>query len=229
MKMIKNKIMYMIGLLGIVSTYCVESSVIEHAFANTPISINYVQGIGVPKFDASLGTLDKIEFVLTGKFTGSSRTENLSPTTVSITLNNSVKFKQTVMGGPVLFDKVVSRVDVFNALAWDGGFPPDWAGTSGKEFLFLTEVRETFFTEKDDPASLALFTGIGNINIPVNVTDVSTTSMSGPNIVASQFINNTSLESMVRYYYTPVPEPKVYGYIGMGICGIMLILFHKRR
>ena len=95
--------------------------------------------------------------------------------------------------------------------------------------MFLTEVYDTFFVEKSDIASLALFTGIGNVFMPIQVTDSSSTSMSGPNIVASQFTNNKSIESIVRYHYTPVPEPKVYGYIGIGICGIMLILFHKRR
>lgn len=203
-----------------------ESAVIEYfnSFENVPI--NFAVGFTIPKFDPNLGTLNKIEFQLTGSFTGSSRGENLSPVPVTVYLSNKVRFKQMVSGGSVLFDEYILKQDSFAAQGWDGSFPPDWNGPSGKEFVFLNEVMETFIVEKTDIASLALFSGIGSVLVPVTAQDASTTSMSGPNIVASQFENIKSVYSLVRYHYTPVPEPRIWGVTAIGICGV--VIWYKR-
>lgn len=203
-----------------------ESAIIEYSNSFENVPINFAVGFTVPKFDPNLGTLNKIEFQLTGSFTGSSRAENLSAVPVTIYLSNRVRFKQMVSGGPVLFDEYILKQDSFVAQGWDGSFPPDWNGPSGKEFVFLNEVIETFVVEKTDIASLALFSGVGNVLVPVTAQDASTTSMSGPNIVASQFENMKSVYSLVRYHYTPVPEPQIWGLTAIGICG-MVILWKK--
>lgn len=204
--------------------------IIEHTHITSEMPINFIESFYVPKFDSTVGQLDKVEFVLTGRYTGSSRAENLSPVPVTITLNNNVKFKQGISGGDMLFDEVISRTDVFNALGWDGSFPPDWEGQSGEEFLFSTYVQQTYVLEKTDMASIVLFTGIGDIHMNVFVNDVSNTSMSGQNIVASQFENQKSAISLVRYHYTPVPEPYEYGLVGGGVCvGLILYVRYRSR
>jgi len=161
----------------LLSLFCVsfafhlESSVIEYSRSVEDVPINFSSGFYVPKFDPQLGTLDKIEFALTGSFTGASRTENLSMSSATITLNNRVNFTQSVNFGPTLFNEYVNRQDVFNALSWDGGFPPDWTGTSGKEFVFGTEIFNTFFLEKDDMSSLSLFTNFSKESPVIHVGD----------------------------------------------------------
>lgn len=205
-----------------------SASIIQYEHTTGVVPINFTETFSIPKFDSSLGNLQKVEFTLTGRFNGASRTENLSPSPVTITLNNRVNFKQSIIGGSVLFDESVNKTDVFNALAWDGSFPPDWNGVSGEEYLFSTFVEQTFFLEKTDMASLALFTGIGNLDMALSASDISTTSMSGPNIVASQFENNKNIIALVKYHYTPVPEPHVYGIAGGLVC-VGLIFYVRRK
>lgn len=203
---------------------------IEHTYTSPEVPINFVTSISVPKFDSSLGELNKIEFQLTGRFTGASRTENLSPTPVTITLNNNIRFRQSISGGVNLFDEYVNKQDVFNAMAWDGSFPPDWDGQSGENFEYSNYIFETFSTEKNDYASLELFTGIGTVDFDLSAYDYSTTGTSGSNIVASQFENVKSMISTITYHYTsvsPVPEPHVYGLIGGVVC--MVAILYRRR
>lgn len=199
-----------------------HSGIIEYSNEFNDVPINFSVGFSVPKFDSSLGTLNKIEFQLTGSYTGASRTENLSPVPVTITLDNRVRFQQGISGGPILFDEYILTQNIFNAQGWDGSFPPDWSGPSGREFIFNDERIQTFILEKSDMASLSLFTGLGSVGIPVTVKDASTTSISGSNIVASQFENLKSVYSLVRYHYAPVPEPKIYGLTAILICAIIL-------
>ena len=211
-------IKYIIFLLLAIQS---QASVVIHNFETAAFPINFVTSFSIPKFDVSLGSLNRIEFYLTGSFTGASRTENLSPRPVSVTLNNNVRFKQEMVGGPNIFDEYVSRTDTFNAGSWDGSFPPDWTGASGKEFAFFNAVKQTFFLEKDDAASLALFTGIGDIDFFVFANDASTTSISGSNIVASQFENTKKIETLIKYHYTPVPE---FEYLGLTFAFGMFIV-----
>lgn len=198
-----------------------QASVITNTFETAAFPINFVTSFSIPKFDSSLGSLNKIEFYLTGSFTGVSRTENLSLRPVSVTLNNTVRFKQEMVGGPNIFNEYVSRTDTFNAGSWDGSFPPDWTGASGKEFAFFNAVKQTFFLEKEDSSSLALFTGIGDVDFFVFANDVSTTSINGSNIVASQFENTKKMEALIKYHYTPVPE---FEYLGLTFAFGMFIV-----
>lgn len=214
-------------LLIIYFPFVLQSGIIEHEFGIYNVPINFTVEFSVPKFDSSIGDLSKIEFQLTGRYTGASRTENLSLNPVTITLDNRVHFQQGISGGSMLFDEYILTQNIFNADGWDGSFPPDWMGMSGKEFIFNDERIETFILEKSDIASLSLFTGLGSVSIPVTVKDVSTVSMSGSNIVASQFENLKSVQSLVRYHYAPIPESGIYGYIGILICGV--IILYKRR
>jgi hypothetical protein len=205
-------------------------SVIEYSTSVSNVPINFSSGFTVPKFDSALGVLNKIEFILTGGFTGASRTENLSGRPVTVTLNNNVNFRQAVNnGGPVLFNEFVSKMDTFSAGPWDGSFPPDWTGASGMEFLYGSSVDQTFFLDKTDYASLSLFTGSGFVSMTVSAIDMSTTSISGSNIVASQFENDKSIQSTVRYHYSAVPEPKIYGLTAIGICGLVLVCRKRFR
>lgn len=207
--------------------FALQSAIIEHSSEFNDVPVNFTVGFSVPKFDSSLGELNKIEFQLTGSFSGVSRTENLSPASVTITLNNRVHFQQEVVSGPILFNEYISKQNTFFAQGWDGSFPPDWTGPSGMEFVFSNDTSQTFVVEKSDMASLTLFTGVGSVSIPATVVDASTTSMSGTNIVASQFENMKSVSSLVRYHYSPIPEPKIWGLTGIGICGLVLFCRNK--
>ena len=218
----------LISILSLSFAFQMSGAVIEYSHSTLNVPINFSAGFNVPKFNSGLGNLDRIEFFLTGSFTGASRTENLSMSSVTVTLNNRVNFKQSINNsGPTLFNEFVSKTDSFSAGPWDGSFPPDWTGTSGKEFLFGSPIEQTFTIEKDDLASLSLFTGVGFVPMTVSAIDMSTTSMSGPNIVASQFENNKSINSIVRYHYSAVPEPKIYGLTAIVICGT--VIFCRRK
>lgn len=217
---IKNLLLSLSLFVGTIT----NGSILEYNHATPDYLINYVESFYVPKFDPSLGTLEKIEFSLTGNFKGASRTENLSSMPVTITLKNSVNFKQSFLNNYDIFDEIITRTDVFNALPWDGSFPPDWTGNSGYQFLFDNYMSHTFVLEKSDMSSLALFTGMGDVLMTVSAKDISSTSMSGNNIVASQFENFKNTLISVKYHYTAVPEPKVYGYVGIFFCFLLIFI-----
>ncbi len=181
---------------------------------------NWANSITFPRFNPALGTLDSIEFTLYGHVEGSAGFENkdAAPATITMDLQALLRLRRPDDSLLVLTIPVVSTID--SASAWDGA--DDYAGTSGKTYLNLAaDSIDSAVTSA--PADIALFTGIGNIILPVTANGASTGSGAGNLLL--QFSTSASAEASVTYHYT-VPEPAAAGL--MGLAG-MFLLPRRRR
>ncbi|OWY71265.1 hypothetical protein B7486_11760 [cyanobacterium TDX16] len=171
---------------------------------------NFMTSVTLPKFDPSLGTLDKITLKLSGHVEGMAQFESLDadPATVDMELAAQIKLQRPDLSTLVITLPLVMTTD--NVTAFDGLI--DFGGTSGKSYPLLTadDVDSVMTMSMMD---LALFTGPGNIMLPVMATGASTGSGAGNLLL--QFSTSASANVMVTYDYT-VPEPATASLLGMG-------------
>jgi len=173
-------------------------------------STNFMTSVTLPKFDPSLGTLDKVTLKLAGHVEGMAQFESLDadPATVDMELAAEIKLQRPDLSTLVITLPLVMTTD--NVTAFDGMI--DFGGTSGKSYPLLTadDMNSVMTMSMMD---LALFTGPGNIMLPVMATGASTGSGAGNLLL--QFSTSASANVMVTYDYT-VPEPATAGLLGLG-------------
>lgn len=171
---------------------------------------NFNSSVSVPKFNPALGTLTKVIFELSGHVEGQAKFESLdaSPTTISMQLAAQVKLQRPDLSSLVVALPLAMTMD--NASAFDGLM--DFGGTSGKTYPALAG-NDNEMSMTTAPLDLALFTGMGNIMLPVMATGASTGSGAGNLLL--QFSTSASANVMVTYDYT-VPEPATAGLLGLG-------------
>jgi len=179
---------------------------------------NWYKSMDIPKFDPLWGSLYQIDFSLTGTVEGSAKYENLdaSPQTITLKLQAKVTLWRPDLTVIVVVQPLVDQPD--NAAAFDNVI--DFDGDSGNTFDGLTNTA-TESVSSTDPADFALFTGIGNITLPVWGEAMSTAS-GGGNLI-SQFTTNAGAEAKVTYYYN-IPEPMTLSLLGLGA----MVLVRKR-
>ncbi len=176
----------------------------------------------IPLFDPSLGTLNSVEFMLTGEIEGDLRWESLdaAPTTVDLKLQATITLQRPDNSVLVVTIPVANISDPVSA--FDGLI--DFGGTSGGEMLgLMASTTESFTTF--DAADLALFTGVGNIVLPVSAEGTSTGSGAGNLLL--QFNTDAGAGVIVKYNFTPIPEPSTALLVVGGLVGVGLVL--KRR
>jgi hypothetical protein len=173
-------------------------------------STNFMTSVTLPKFDPSLGTLDKVTLKLSGHVEGMAQFESLDadPATVEMELAAEIKLQRPDLSTLVITLPLVMTTD--NVTAFDGMI--DFGGTSGKSYPLLTadDMNSVMTMSMMD---LALFTGPGNIMLPVMATGASTGSGAGNLLL--QFSTSASANVMVTYDYT-VPEPATASLLGLG-------------
>lgn len=181
---------------------------------------NWASSITFPKFDPALGTLDSIQFILNGHVEGSAAFENkdAEPATITMNLQAMMQLQRPDSTLLVLTIPVVSTVD--SVLAWDGD--DDYLGDSGRTYNNLAGDLSNSMTSSL-PADLALFTGPGNITLPVIANGASTGSGAGNLLL--KFSTSASAGAEVIYNYT-VPEPAAAGL--MGLAGMFLMPRRRR-
>ncbi|MFO0973080.1 MAG: PEP-CTERM sorting domain-containing protein [Phycisphaerae bacterium] len=179
---------------------------------------DFTSSVTVSKFNPALGTLNSIDFKIEGAVEGSIRFESLdaSPATVSASLAASITLQRPDLSNIVVTTPAFSVMAPLSA--YDG--VTDFGGTSGATFLGLSGSDTDTFTSPPPASDLALFTGLGNITLPVKATAMSTASGAG-NLVAL-FLTNAGARVMVTYNYT-VPEPATLALLSFGG------LFFRRR
>lgn len=181
---------------------------------------NWASSVSVPKFNPALGTLLSIDFTLTGYVQGSAKFESLDAQAATITMNlsASVKLHRPDLSVLAVSLPLVSTTD--NATAYDGTF--DFGGTSGHSYFGLSGSDTVTTSSPPPPSDLVLFTGLGNITLPVDATGASNGSGAGNLIL--QFATDASADVTVKYTYK-VPEPGSLGLLSLAF----LRMLRRRR
>jgi hypothetical protein len=168
------------------------------------------------KFDPSLGTLQSVNFQLTGYVQGSAGIENLEsfPMTIDTYLQTTIVL-QDPAGVPML-SAYPSAHDSRMLPAYDG--TTDYGGTSGQNVtgFMASDLRQGVLTTPFN--DLSAFIGTGNGSLGVYTMDSSYTL--GGNR-SSQLTTFASATLAVSYTYTPVPEPMTISVMAIGALAIV--------
>ena len=191
-----------IALLLLTSVVAVNAAVLSYTQTIPLAPTDWNTTISIPKFNSSLGTLTSIEFILAGHAEGTAAFENRNgPGTVTMDLGATLQLERPDSTILVIAVPLVHTSDAVPT--FDGVI--DFGGTSGKTYSGLGADITESKTSTPPSSDLALFTGFGNIILPVVATGNSTGSGSG-NLV-TQFSSQASAQATVKYHYDAVPEP----------------------
>jgi hypothetical protein len=176
---------------------------------------NWNTSLSITKFDPSLGTLTGINFYLQADVRGDVRFESLDaePATVVTYLQAMVTLQRPDLSTIVVTTPVANNID--DVSAFDGVI--DFGGTSGKTYLNLNASDNTSVNSPPPAGDLALFTGLGQILLPIFAQ--GTSQANGAGNIISQFNTEASAVGRVTYTYEdtpPVPEPSSLALLLMG-------------
>jgi len=158
---------------------------------------NWALTVSLPKFDPALGTLQTIALTLDGHIEGQAAVESTdaSPTQITTQFQANLTLARPDMSIiAVVIPQITNIVDL---TAFDGTI--DFAGTSGHTFPGLMQNSQQTVTSPPPRSDLALFTGTGNIVLPV--TAVGTSVATGSGNVVTQFATRASAVVTVVYTY----------------------------
>jgi len=166
---------------------------------------NWSNSVSVPKFNPNLGTLQSITFQLTGNVAGTARAESLdaSATIVNTSFQASITLLRPDLTPLVIVLPLANFSDSFTA--FDGVI--DFAGTSGVTHANINVTDTQGFTSPPPIGDLALFTGAGNIVLPVAAQGASTATGAG-NLI-TQFTTDAGADVRVCYTYVPNTPPTI--------------------
>jgi hypothetical protein len=127
----------------------------------TPQQTNWTQTLSLPKFNPVSGTLTSVAITLSGVVSGRVGYESLdsSPATVTLSLVADVSIARP--DGSAIFLIVPNAHLTETVSAFDGVV--DYAGQSGNKRAL--SARTTELLTLTDPADLALFTGVGTLDL----------------------------------------------------------------
>jgi len=187
-----------------------------------PISIslqstNWSDVISVPKFSPTLGTLTAIEIVLNGHVEGVAKFENTSASPATVTMDLKAQIDLQRPGGLSTLVQVIPLAHTSdNVGAFDQVI--DYGGTSGKTHSGLAGNANDTYNSPPPASDIALFTGSGNILLPIDATGASTGSGAGGLVLS--FETSASANASVTYTYD-VPEPAALSLLALGSLGLI--------
>ncbi len=166
-------------------------------------STNWTNTVSIPKFNANLGTLLSIQFSLTGNVQGTAQAESqdAGPTQVTTSFSASIQLTRPDLSLLVVTLPIANFVDNFTA--YDGIL--DFAGASGETHPNINATDTQMVTSPPPLSDLALFTGVGNIILPVAATGASVATGSGNLVTVFQTMASANVQ--VCYTYQPNTPP----------------------
>ncbi len=186
----------------------------------------WTDSVTIPKFDPSLGTLNSIEFILAGHVEGSAAFESMDSGPATVTMDLSAVLTLQRPDTTIIVNAIPLFHTVDSASAYDGTL--DYGGTSGKTYSDVSADKTENKISPPPASDLVLFTGVGNITLPVIAT--SNSSGSGAGNLVLEFSTLASADVTVRYNYTAVPEPASLLAFLPGIGGMVgFVLRRKNR
>ncbi len=157
---------------------------------------NWDLSVSIPKFNPVLGTLQTIQFTISGRIEGSARVESLdaAATVVNTQFSADLTLLRPDLSVIVVTIPIANFTDPL--APFDGVV--DFAGPSGTSHLGLVATDSDTVVSPPPLSDLVLFTGVGNIVLPVSARGTSLASGSGNLITQFQ----TMAQADVRVCYT---------------------------
>ncbi|MGA2499376.1 MAG: choice-of-anchor E domain-containing protein [Tepidisphaeraceae bacterium] len=215
----------MIVLAGLGLSWTCYGSTISF-FDSVPFQgTNWTKSVTIPRFNPALGTLNSVSFKLDAYLKSTAFLENTgpSPALVTATLTATITLSRPDLTIITYTTPIITVSDNFTAF----DLVLDFGGTSGKTHAGLTANDSVVVASPPPATDLALFTGIGNIIMPVTAKVKSVFSGDTGNLAAG-FSSGSSAAVTVTYNYSSaIPTPKVVWAGGVMLAG--LILHHFRR
>ena len=214
-------------LLGQLAAAAIAGAAVVSYSGSIPLApTNWSSAITIPKFAPTLGTLNSIVFILNGQIQGTTRFESLDSQPSMVTMLLSAQLKLLRPDNSTIAVAIPTVTTADNATAFDG--LADYGGTSGMTHDDLSAYQSVTNTSPPPSSDLALFTGPGDITLPVIAIGYSIGSGSG-NLYLG-FSTSASADAVVKYIYDPVPEPSAMLALLSGLGGVAgAVAFRRKR
>ena len=137
--------------------------------------------------------LTGIEFELMGHVEGSAKFENedAAPATIEMSLQATIELSRPAALGGGLIVQTIPFANTSDAVtAFDG--VSDWGGTSGKTYAALSGDKTEIVTSPPPASDLTDFTGVGDIDLPIEAT--GTSNGNGAGNLSLQFSTSASAD-----------------------------------
>jgi hypothetical protein len=185
-----------VALIGSTSAATADIVIVQYDDAVALNQTNWSDTVSFPLFDPALGTLLSVSFELAGHVEGSAMFESLdaAPATVTMNLAAEIDLQRPDLTSLVTVLPLAATVD--NVTAFDGVI--DFGGTSGRTYENLSG-DDSDSSSSNNAGDLALFTGVGTIDLPCSALGASSGSGAGNLIL--QFMTSASADVSVIYEY----------------------------